>query len=245
MRVYPAQNRIDGRECLTLWQGRAVDQNDRNPQGSGRFQLSLRPHTTRVLGDDMGDAMGLKQYQIIRLGKRAARNDGLRVRQGQRPLRWIDQPQKVMVLGARGKGRKVLLANRQEDPRRVRGQGFDSGLNVRHRLPAIPRTGNPRGAFKRTEANAGLRGGGDGIAAHPGGERMGRVNQMADLFGPQIVHQPRDPAKPADARGQGLGHRGGGAPGIGKDRLNTRVGHGPRERCCFGGSAQKKDAVHG
>lgn len=244
MTVQPRDHRLGAVQHQPGRNHRPVDQDHRNPQGSSRFQLGFGPRAAGILGDDMGDAVVLQQRQVAGFGEGTAGNDHLGIWQGQRPVGRIDQPQKVVVPGFRGEGGKRLLADRQEDPARWFGQSGDGGLKVGHPVPVVARPGLPGWPFQRAKRRAGFGAGGNGVAAHGGGEGVGRVDNMADPFGPKVIGQPPGAAKAADPGRQRLGQRRVGAPGIGKDRVDPGRRERARKRRGFGGSAQQKDAAH-
>lgn len=245
MSFYPAHHRVHIVQHFAFGQRGPANQNDRNPQGSGRFQLGLCPCAPGILGDNMGDAMVAEEGHIVSLGEGAARDDRMGFGKRQRPIRRINETQKVMMFRAGGEGGEVLLADRQKDPGRIGGQGCDRSRNIRHVSPVVTLPGHPRRTLERAERNARLRRSGDGIAAHPRCERMGCVDQMGDLFVAQIVGQPLHPAETTNPCGQRLRHRVTRAARIREDRIHACFGQGPRHGRGFGGAAQNKDAVHG
>ncbi len=222
-----------------------VDQYDRNPEDSSRFQLCLGPGATGVLGDHMGDAMLPQKGKIAFCSEGATRDDGTGIRQRQDILRRIDQPQKIVMMGLRGEGLKVLFADRQKDTRRTHGQGIDGGINVRDMVPVITWARAPARPFEAAKRRAGLQGGGNGVAAHPRRKGMGGIDDVGDPLAAEIFDQPFDPAKAADARRQRLRNRAFRSAGIGEYRVNPCAGQRPRQLRGFGGAAQKKDASHG
>ena len=224
-----------------LW---AVNQYDRNPQDSSRFQLGFGTRTASVLGDNMGDCVAAQQGQIVGLVERATCSDRRHIGQRQRFHRRIDQPQKIMMLRLGGEFGDVQLADREKDPTRGNGQGVDRAGDIGYVPPIVTRLGNPGRALKRAKGRACGSAGGNCVRAHLRGKGMGRVDQMCNPFGGYIVDQSLNAAKPADPRWQWLGNRRIGAPGIGKDGIDTGIGQGAGKARRFGGSAQKKDAVH-
>lgn len=241
----PTHHLFDLRENRSNGQSWPFDKNDRKPQGAGRLQLCFGSCTTRVLGNDMGDTVGLQKRQIIRHRKGPAVDDGAGVRQGQCTFGRVDKSQKIMVLRLSGEAGKMQLANRQKDPRRGVGQGVDGRIHACDLLPVVAGTGNPGRAFKGAEPGAGLRAGLYRVATHLCRERMGGINQMRHPFGANVIGQPFGPAKAADSGGQGLRQRLFGATRIGKDRSDAGLRHGAGQVRGFGGSAEDKEARHG
>lgn len=240
----PAHHLVDLPENCSNGQSWPVDKNDRKSQDTGRLQLGFGPCTTRVLGNDVGDAVGLQKRQIIRHRKGPARDDRASVRQGQRAFGTIDKAQKIVVLRLSGEAGQMQLADRKKDPRRNVGQGIDGLLHPCYRPPVVVRSGDPGRAFKGAELDACLGAGFDRVATHLCCERMGGVDQMREPFGTYEIGQPLDPAKAADTGGQGLGHRLFGTARIGKDRRHPGVRHGACQMRGFGGSTEDKEARH-
>jgi len=224
-------------------QGWSVDHNDRKAQGTGGQYFGRSAGAACVFGDDVGDAVGLQQGRIMRHIKGAARDDCGGVRQGQRG-RWIYQPQQVMVLGFGGKGREGLLADGEEHPPGRIGQGDDGGRNIGNMGPVITCLSLPRRAFQGEELHAAGKAGRNGISAHLCCKGVGGVDDMGDVVGLHIFTQARHAAKAADAGRQGLGHRVGRAPGIGKHGVDADGREGGGEVAGFGRAAQEEGA-HG
>lgn len=223
---------------------RAVDQNDRNPQGSSRFQLGLGPAAAGILGDDMGDAMTGQQVQVIGLGEGPARKDDGCVWEWRRRRRPIDEAQKVVMLRTGGKRGERLLADRNEHPCRGLGQGLDGCRDVADRAPVVTGAGAPRRALIGAELSPGRGAGSDGVPAHAGGERVGRVDDMGDRLGLKIADQAIDPAEAADPRRQGLRDRRAGAARVGEYRRDPCRGQRPGKGRSLAGSPEEKDARH-
>ena len=222
----------------------AVDQDDGQGQGAGSVQLGARSGAASVFGDDMGDAVGLQQVKVALQCKRAARDKGRGLRQGQGGG-MIDQPQKVMMLGLCGEIFQVLPPNGQKHPRGGVGQGRNSTRHVGHVVPKVALHGLPRGAFKGYKRGFGQGCGPHRVAAHLGGEGMGRVDKVGDGVLVQVIHQPRHPAKAANPLQQGLAQGPFGATGVGKNRVNPLICQGFRQIRRLGCATKQKDAGHG
>ncbi len=245
MTLQPLQNFFHGAKNIPFGQRRTVNQDDRNPQAPCRPKFRLGSATTGVLGHDQADAVIAHQRRVARFGERTTGDDRMGVGYRQRTLGRINQSQQVMVLGFGGEFGQVLLADRQENAGgRVR-QGGDGTGDIGNALPGVPRPRHPGRAFQRGERHARLSAGGQGVPAHLRGEGMGRVDDMRDAFGPQVIAKAPDSAEAADTRGQGLGDRCLGPAGIGKDSRDPGACHGARERRGFGGAAEDKEARHG
>ncbi len=222
----------------------AINHNHWQTQLARRVNLRLRAHTTRILGDDVGDAVRLQQVKIALQRKRAARNQGRDMGQGQSG--WlIHQPQKIMMLVPCGEIFQRLAADSQENPCRIIGQGRDSARHIWNVLPKVAFGRLPRRAFKGQQRGLCYGGGFDRVAAYLGREGVGRVDQVGDTFSAQIAHQSLHPAKAANALGQGLAQGCFGASGVGENRINALICQGFRQIRRLGRAAKQKDAGHG
>ena len=240
----PSQNLRYGVNLWPVGHIGAVDQDHGQAQFTRRIQLCTRAHTARVLGDDMGDVMGLQQIKIALQRKGAARDQGRDIGQGQSGG-LIHQPQKIMMLGLCGEIFQRLAADSQEHPCRIIGQGRDSARHIRHALPKVAFGGLPRCAFKSQQRNLGDGCGLNRVAAHLGRKGVGRVDQVSDTLSAQIAHQSLYPAKAANPLGQGLAQGCFGASGIGKDRINALFCQSFRQIRRLSCATKQKDAGHG
>ena len=222
-------------------QVRSRDQYDGQAQGLGCVNLGARTAAAGVFGDDMRDMMGAQQVQITLQGERPARDDRRRIGQRQHAGR-IDQAQQIMVPGLCGESGKVLFADGQKHPRRGLGQGGDGRCDIRNEMATGEPT--PGRALEPQQGDIGSGTGGDGVAAHLRGKRVGGIDDMGDAFRNQPGVQALDAAETANPCWQVLGSRRVGASGIGKHRVNAAHGQCPGEGAGFGCAAQQKDALH-
>lgn len=220
-------------------------QNHRNPQGSSRVKLCPRAVATRVLGDDEVYAMALQKLPVACLGERATGDDGFRIRQRQWPLERIDETQEVVVPRLRSEDAEVLPADGKKDASRMIWQRGDRSGQVRHGVPVVARTPHPRRADERAEPGSRQGAGFDRIAAHPFGERVGRIDDIGNCFGFEIGREPRDAAETANPRRQRLDSGRAGPTGIGIDRIHPVRGETAGKQSRFGRAAKKKDTRHG
>lgn len=225
--------------------GGAVDQDDRNAQGSGGVELGARTRAAGVLGDDMGDAVIAQKGGVGGFVEGAFADKGRAVGQGKRRFGCVDKAQQVMVLRFDGEGVQGLLANGEKDAGGGVGQRACGGFGGWNTGPAVGGRGAPRGAFEGQKRGSGLRAGGYGVAAHLRGEGVGGVDHMGDAFGLQVVRKSFGAAEAAGAGGQGLGHGRVGASGVGKDGVHSLRGEFAGKLARFGGTAEEKDARHG
>ena len=222
----------------------AVDQDHWQAQVTRGIQLCARAHTARVLGDDMGDVVGLQQIKIALQRKRSARNQGGGMGQGQSGG-LVNQAQNVMMLGLYGEIFQRLATYGQEHPCRIIGQGRNSTRHIGHALPDVALRRLPRRAFKRHQRGLSDGGGLNCMAAHLGGKGVGGVNQVGDGFIAQIARQTGNAAKAADALGKGLAQGGFSASGVRENRVNALISQGFRQFRSLCRAAKQKDAGHG
>lgn len=229
----------------TLRQGWAVDQHDRQAKRTGGDQLCLRPGAAGVLGNDPGDTMAAQKGCIPRHVEGATGDLDHGARQGKRPPRRIDEAQKVVMLRLVRESRQMLPPDGEEDPLRRAGKLRGGGGKIGNMGPAVTLPGLPGRAFERQKRRSRCGAGGDGIAAHLRGKRVGRVDHPADPLRPQPVRQPLRPAEAADADRQGLGARALHPPGIGEDAGQPRFCHGDGEARGLGRAAKDEGLPQG
>ena len=235
------------RHAIDLWpvgHKGAVDQDDGQGQGPCSVKLGQRSGAASVFGNDMGDAVGLQQVKVALQCKRAARDKGRGLRQGQGGG-MIDQPQKVMMLWLCGEIFQVLPPDGQKHPCGGVGQGRDSTGHVGHKMPKVALRRLPRGAFKGYKRGFGQGCGLHRVAAHLGGEGVGCVDEVGNGILAQVIHQPHHPAKAADALRQGLTEGRLGAACVRENRIKRLIGQGFRQIRRLGCAAKQKDAGHG
>ena len=226
-------------------QCRAVDHDHGHPQRTGGIQLGARATAAGVLGDDVADGVLPQKQGITGKVKGPARQNDVAVGQGRRFFRRINKPQEIVVLRLVGKDAKVLLADCQKYTGRRFGQCRDSLRNVGHMRKTVTRYGMPFRALQGDQGNSRQRASGNGIATDLGGKGVCAVYQMSDGIVAQIGNHAFNPAKAANAGLQGLRHWGCGAPGIGKDGVQSGRSECLGHEAGFGGAAQQKDARHG
>ncbi len=155
--------------------------------------FASRARAACILGDNPARCGGSRSSRrSSAFAERTARDDSFGVGQRQRHLRRIDQAQQVVMLRLGREGREGLPADGQEDPAGLFRQGGDGGGDIgdmaSSRRPRRPPTARAHSAISGIPAS---RSGRDGVAAHLGGKGMGRVDDMGDPFGPQVVHEAR------------------------------------------------------
>ena len=240
----PAQRRFDRLDSEPVWQGWPVDQDDRKAQLTGGVQFGPRARSAGVLGDDVGNLMRGHEVKVVRYGEGAARYDSTGIGK-RKAFRRIDKAQKVMMLGLYGEDFKVLPAYGEEDTGGFIGQGGHGSGHVGHQLPAVARSGLPRGTLQCQQRKSCDFSGLDGMRAHLGGEGVSGVDDMSDVLGPQIFDEAGHSAKAADALRQGLDYRCLSSPGVRENARNALICKGFGHRRGLGRAAKQKDAGHG
>ena len=238
------QNPLNAVNAGPFGHKRAINHNHWQAQLARRVNLRPRARTARVLGDDMGDVVRLQQVKIALQCKRAARDQGCGLGQGQ-GCGVIDQPQMVMRLRLYGEIFQVLSPDGQEHPGGIIGQCRDRTRHVGHKMPKVALRCLPRGAFKGDKRGFRQGCGLHRVATDLGGEGMGGVDQVGNGSLLQVIHQPRHPAKAANTLRKRLAQGRLGAARVGKDRVNPLIGQGFRQIRRLGRAAKQKDAGHG
>lgn len=241
----PRHHLIDSTCDRARRHGRSIDQDYRHTQRPRGIQLRTRAQATGVLRHDMGDAVRLHQGEIALKGKRSLCDDYCRLGQGQDDVGRIDQTQQVVMLWAHREGVDRLSTDGQKDLCWLIGQRSDRARDVGNCTPVVALRRRPGRTFERQQRNAESRTGLYRIPAHPGGKRMGGINDMSDCRLAKIGDQPLHSAEPTDPDQQGLAGGRCGASGIGKDGVDACFGQCARHLAGFGGAAQQKDTRHG
>lgn len=241
----PPHDLIDATRHVALGQLRPVDHDDRQSQDARRCELGARSLAAGVLGDDERDRVLAQQRQIDFEREGPSSQHGLRIGQGQRLSRRIDQPQQVVVMRAGCKCGQALPADREKDAGWGWGQRSHGGGDVARMPPVIAGHGRPRRALERDVAHARLGTGQDGVAAHLRREGMRGVDQVSDAFGREISDESRDAAKASDPCLDRLRSGPGRAAGIGVHRRDACSRDGPGELVRLRRPSQQEDALHG
>ena len=221
------------------------DQYHRQAKFAGGHKFGRCPRSTGVFGNDSVDLVKAQQVQIVIFRKRPARNHQRGVGQRQGAIRRVDQAHQILVLRLGREVRQVLATDGQKNPPRRAGQGGSRRRNVRHMDPAITRFRGPGGSFQRDQGGGGFTCGLDRMAAYLSRKRVGRVDQVGDLFAGQILGQPGHPAKSTGPNRDRLPGGVGDATGIRQRGGQTGLMdcHGQQAR--LGRAAKDQDVGHG
>lgn len=220
------------------------DHHHLQPQLAGGVDLGLRTRAACVFGDQNLGAVTAHQGQIIGQRKRATRHFDPRTGQREIGLRHIHDPQQEIMLRKRRESRQMQTSDGQKHPCGGALQRLNGALDIRDILPPIARLGLPGRAFKGAKRHGAQGCGLNRIGADLGGKGVGGVDDLPDVFSPQIVGQPRHPAKTAhphrDRLGAGLIH----AARIRQHRGQPLTGQFGDQGAGLGGAAKNKGAFH-
>ena len=241
----PGQHFLGAAGFCPCGNDRSVDHQNRHAQLSGGNQLGLGPLAARVLAHQQVDGVIPQQPHVALRAERSAIDHQTMVRQGWRLVGRIDKAQQVVMLWLGGKCLYMHPPQREHDPAgwpRQSGHGF---VNIGNIAPAIARTRRPGRAGERDMPGAYQPGRCDRVGAHRCSEGMRGINQMRHPVLAQIIGQPLDSAKAADAHRHGL-RVGGLRPAGVTQRCRDALGRQQtRQGAGFGGAAQKKDILYG
>ncbi len=175
----PRQHVLDALHPPPLRQPGPGDHDDRQAKLARGVDLGARAVAAGISRDDPCDVSRSHQIEIACDGERAARNDDVGDRQRERAIRRIDKSQRIGVLRLGGERRQMLPADREKYACALFGKGVDRGLDIFHLDPAVTRASRPWRALQRDQRDFQQSAGFDRMAAHLGGERMGRIDHMS------------------------------------------------------------------
>jgi hypothetical protein len=214
-------------------------------QAAGSLEFRQGTAAAGVFGDDVGDSVRAHQGHVGFYGERAAIQDDFGVWYRQDGGGRINEAQQVEMLGLGGEEGKRLLADGEENARRVGGQGGNGGFGVGDMMPIVARLRHPLRAFMGDQRGVGHSARLNRVAADLGGKGMRGVDDMGDLSVDNVVGEAFYTTVAAQAGRQGLLDGVGGAPGVGEYGVDACLGEGVGEGRGFGCATQKKDAHYG
>lgn len=223
-------------------QGRAVDHDHWQAQRAGRCQFRRSPGSASVFRHDQINPVRLHQRTVAFRGEWAAIDDHMRLRQGQRGLGWVYQPQKVEMLRLGRKSGQILPPDGQHHAARAACKCSNCTRDIGHLMPIIFRLRTPWRAGQGQIGQGLGAASSQSVAAHLSGERMRGVDHMGDLLGVQIAAQSFDPTKAAYALWKGLAQGAFDATGQREYAVNPGLCHGFAQGTGFGGAAKDEKA---
>ncbi len=210
--IQPIQYGLWGEQRMPIRHGGPVDHDNGHIQRTGSGNLGIGPGAPRILGNDQVNLVGPHQGQIIFDAERTPVNDHMGVRQRQRRLWRVDQPQQVKMLRIGRKLCQMHPAHGQHHPLRRAVQGRNGARDIRHMGPAVAGFCDPRRPRQSHQRNIRHLACLDRVHGHLNGERVRGVDHMGDVVDADVFGQPLWPAKPPNALGQGLADRAIHAP---------------------------------
>ena len=186
---------------------RALDQRDGNGQGTGSAKLAVGRGTTAVLGDDEINIVTFQKLDLIRLRKRAARQNIGNIWQIKRRGNRVDAANDIMMLGSFQKRRDFLSAKGYENAARLSPGKDDRVLDRSGLAPVIAGTSRPGRAIDGKIFNAGSQCSSVSIGGNISGKRVRDIDQNISSGFRQIADETLHAAKTPDAHGHRLRHR--------------------------------------
>lgn len=237
----PAQYLGNG---LDLWPVR----NKRTPyHHDGQAELACRVDfcrsgiATGVAGHHNIDTMVGQHLAVAGKIERTARNDHFCLDR-QRRTRLIDQPDQTEMLLVARERRELGAADTEEHAARRSAQCLRGRNKVIDLDPVIPADALPGRALKRKQRNRESPASRNRMRAHLRSKRMRGIDHARDLFAAEIVDQPVDAAKAADARGNRRLLRVFGTPGIRQNGIEARIADNRRRKLIsVGGAAEDQN----
>lgn len=241
----PRHHPLDSISHQTHRQHGPINHDDRYAQPACSPQLGLWPRPTGVFGNDSVDLMGSQQIKIAVFSKGPPRDDDGGLGQRQRRGGRINQPQQIEMLRLAREIRQMLATNGKENPPGRTTQRASRRRKIGDAGPDVIWSRLPFGPFQRDQGGAGLCRSLHRISTHFSGKRVGRIDQMADLFAGQMVDQPGYATKPADSDRNRLRGRVGHATGIGQGGGQTGIADRHSQQARLGRAAKDQDVGHG
>ncbi len=239
----PVQNLRDRGQFLPGRQAGPVDHQDWHAQRPRGVQLGARAGAAGVFRNHQFGGVAFHQRKIALNRERPARDDNIGVWQ-RHIVRFVNQPQQIVMLGLRGKILQVHPAHSQKDAPSGACQCCNGRRNVRNMLPAVVVLRNPGRSGQRNQRNTCGFAGGDGIPAHLRGKGMRCVHDMRDRVVADIAVQSVGPSEPADAHRQRLRARIVHTPGVRVDCAHPPFGKAAGQCIGFGRAAKKQEVGH-
>lgn len=228
-----------------LGHGGPVYHQYRHTQSPRGNELGFGAFAARILAYHQIDAMRLHQGRISFGGEWPAIDDQTVPGQAGEAARRVDEAQQVMMLRLGGKGFHMHSSQSQHDAAGRSAQRGHCAVQVGGADPAVASDRSPCGASEGEMRDTGRSGRLDRMRAHRCGKGMGRVHQMRDAMGVQILDQSGRSAEAADTHRYGLG-QGVFRPASIAERRSDPLGcEKPGEHARFGRATQQKDIRHG
>ena len=225
-------------------QFRPLDHDNGQTKLARGIDLGTRACSTGIASDDPFDTPRAHHVQFAMERKGTSRHQDFRIGKRQRLMGRIDKPQSIGVLRFGAEGRDVLPPDGKEHTRGLRRQRGDSGRNVDNFSPDITGFFHPWRAHQRDQRRSVRHTGRHRVVTDLDCERMGRVDDMRDVFAADVISKPIRAAEAADTNRHRLTGRCTRAAAIGIDSVEPDTRGRIGERMSLGRSAQDKGACH-
>lgn len=240
----PRHHRVDARSALAFRHLGPRNHNDRKAETARRIDLGAGARAARVARHHPRHGFRMHEFDVALFGEGAARDDSLGIRQRQRPIRLIDEAQKVAVLRLGREAFQMLSADGEEHGRRSVRKGVRRRLQIRHSDPAVAVPLAPRRAHQGDERRFSRSASRNRVPAHHTGKGMGGIDDMRDAFVSNGAGKSVRAAETARANWQRLVDGYSRSAGVGVDRIDARTCQGLGESVRVTRSAQNENARH-
>lgn len=218
---------------------------DRHPKRARRLDLGYRGRSARIFGENSLYAVFKEQADIILGGEGSASSDDDGIRQGMRRFRHINQPDDVPMLRGSAQLGKSEPPHAAKNRPGLRPNCRHGSSEIRDVYPVIFWLSFPGRPLDREEGNIRRGGGFDRVAAHAAGERVGGVNEDANVLLAQMTREAGSAAKSACSNLYWLRHWRSGPAGKRQSGIEARVrGEQSRKRARFRRTSQDEN-THG
>lgn len=229
---------------LPVGQFRAPDHDDRQTKRTRGFDLGARAFSAGIAGDDPFDSARAQHFHLALQREWSARDNDFRIRERQRLVCGIDEPQEVGVLRFGREWRDVLPANRKKNPGAIDRQSHHRGSDVRDFDPLVAGHPDPWRALKRNQLRSSRSTCRNRVAAHFAGEGVRCVDNMCDFLPANIFGKPARSPETADADWYRLAGRRAGPSRVGINGFDPCARDRIRKQVCIACSAQNEGAHH-
>ncbi len=237
----PIKHLINRPDLLPGRQAWTADHDDGQSKRTRRRYFGIGANAARIFRHDHLNFVGLHQGKIIRFAERTPSNNYFGLRQRQRRIWWINQPQKVTMLRVGCELRQMHAPNCQHDICTWPIQRRSGARNIRHIDPVVADLALPCWTGQRQMRHAQSGAGRNRIGTHLCRKRMSGVDQMGDLLGLQIPYQPIDTTKPSHPLRQGLPYRASDAACKRHSAAYSSLSQSARKRRRLGRPSEQKE----
>jgi hypothetical protein len=207
----PGQDRVEVVKRFGFRRGRPAHDDDVDLKRARRLDLGVGRAPAAVLGHQGFDALAFHEREFVSERERTARENQFAVGEVANLCRPVYRAHDVAMLRRSPEGGKLEPTLSEEHSLRPSPKGSDGVLHGYDLDPAVAGLACPRRTSEDDERRTGRAAGGDGVGRHARSERMGRVDDGADMLSGEKRRQALGAAKAADAsrdwRWSGIGRR--------------------------------------